>query len=70
MDAWDREIRTRRKTNMKICRKIIDKAQVVECFELHAGGLGVDSLDCMPLLFPSLDVPVRSGTVINADSLH
>jgi hypothetical protein len=34
---------------------------VVECFELHVGGLGVDSLGRLLLLHASLDIPFGSS---------
>jgi len=40
---------------------------MVESFELHVGGLGVNSPGWLPLLCASLDIPAGSSTVISAD---
>jgi hypothetical protein len=40
---------------------------VVECFELHAGGLRVDPPSWLPLLCASIDVPTGLGAVISTD---
>jgi hypothetical protein len=42
-------------------------AQVVECFKLHARGVGINILSWLPLLHASLDVPTKLGTVISID---
>jgi hypothetical protein len=41
---------------------------VVECFELHAGGLKFDPPGCLPLLHASLNVSTRSDAIINANN--
>lgn len=40
---------------------------MVECIELHAGGLGLDPLGSLPVLCASLDVPAGSGAIISDD---
>jgi hypothetical protein len=42
-------------------------AQVVQCFELHAEDLGADHPSWIPFLPASLNVPTRSGIIINAN---
>jgi hypothetical protein len=42
-------------------------ARVVECFELHVGGLGVNPLGRLPPLRAPLDVPTELGVVINVN---
>jgi hypothetical protein len=40
---------------------------VVECFELHAEGLGVNPLGWIPMLCASLNVLIELGIVINTN---